>query len=159
MADRSVKHATFVIERSYDAPPRAVFAAWAEPRAKQAWFASESDGWENVEHAMDFRVGGRERATGRQAGGGPLHVCNAVYQNIVPEKRIVWSYVMTLDETPISVSLATVEFLPSGTGTRLVYTEQATFLDLLDDTESSEAGCGWLMDNLSRHLAAAPALA
>lgn len=36
---RSAQHATFVIERTYDAPPARVFAAWAEPKAKAQWFA------------------------------------------------------------------------------------------------------------------------
>lgn len=152
MSQPSVKHETFVIRRDLVAPPRVVFAAWAEPAAKRAWFAAEDEGWDDVEHEMDFRVGGRERATGRPAGGGPLHVCNAVYQNIVPDKRIVWTYVMTLDDTPISVSLATVEFRPAGQGTKLVYTEQVAFLDRLDDRGPREAGCAWLMDNLGGYL-------
>jgi len=158
MAERSVKHATFVIERDYAALPSTVFAAWAEPAAKKAWFAGEDEGWDDVEHAMDFRVGGQERATGRQPGG-PLHICDAVYQNIVPDRRIVWTYRMSLDDKPISMSLATVEFLPSDKGTRQIYTEQVTFLDLLDDTDSREAGCAWLMDQLGEHLAAEAAAA
>ena len=31
MTERSVTHATFVIERTYDATPARVFAAWADP--------------------------------------------------------------------------------------------------------------------------------
>jgi uncharacterized protein YndB with AHSA1/START domain len=34
MTDRSVTHSTFVVERSYDASPARVFAAWADPGAK-----------------------------------------------------------------------------------------------------------------------------
>ena len=37
MSDRSVAHATFVVERTYDAVPARVFAAFAEPAAKAAW--------------------------------------------------------------------------------------------------------------------------
>ena len=33
MTKRSVRHATFVIERVYDAPPARVFAAWASLQA------------------------------------------------------------------------------------------------------------------------------
>lgn len=152
MRQASVQHETFVIQRDLAVPPRRVFAAWAEPAAKRAWFAVENEDWVDVAHELDFRVGGRERATGRPAGGGPLHVCNAVYQNIVPDKRIVWTYVMTLDETPISVSLATVEFRPVGQGTKLVYSEQVAFLDRLDDSAARESGCAWLMDNLGGYL-------
>jgi uncharacterized protein YndB with AHSA1/START domain len=40
VTERSVTHATFVVERSYDAAPARVFAAWADPAAKARWFAS-----------------------------------------------------------------------------------------------------------------------
>ena len=40
---------------------------------------------------------------------------------------------MYMDKTRISVSLATVEFKPDGQGTRLVYTEQAVYLDGHDE--------------------------
>jgi uncharacterized protein YndB with AHSA1/START domain len=43
VTDRSVTHATFVVERSYDAPPARVFAAWADPEAKARWFASPEE--------------------------------------------------------------------------------------------------------------------
>jgi uncharacterized protein YndB with AHSA1/START domain len=32
--ERSVTHATFAVERTYDASPARVFAAWAEPERK-----------------------------------------------------------------------------------------------------------------------------
>ena len=38
MRQRSAHHATFVIERIYDASPARVFAAWSEPEAKARWF-------------------------------------------------------------------------------------------------------------------------
>ena len=33
MSDRSVTHATFELQRTYDATPARVFAAWADPTA------------------------------------------------------------------------------------------------------------------------------
>jgi uncharacterized protein YndB with AHSA1/START domain len=35
----SVTHSTFSLERAYDASPARVFAAFAEPEQKAAWFA------------------------------------------------------------------------------------------------------------------------
>ena len=49
-------------------------------------------------------------------------------------------YDMHLDDTRISVSLATVEFEPEGAGTRLVLTEQGAFLDGFDDPSLRERG-------------------
>ena len=38
----------------------------------------------------------------------------ALYQDIVPDERIVYTYEMHLDEPRISVSLSTVELRPDG---------------------------------------------
>src|SRR5918993_3658997 len=117
MSARSITHATFVIERTYDASPARVFAAWANPAAKRRWFAGP-DEWEQREHVLDFRVGGRERAGGGPKGG-PVHRYDALYWDIVPNERIVSTYEMHLDDKRISVSLATIELRPEGTSTRL----------------------------------------
>ena len=63
MTERSVKHATFVIERTYDASPARVFAAFADPEIKKRWFGAP-DEWAPDEQELDFRVGGREISRG-----------------------------------------------------------------------------------------------
>ena len=57
MTQRSVTHATFVLERVYDAAPARVFKAFADPAAKRRWFA-EGEGWQIDAFDADFRVGG-----------------------------------------------------------------------------------------------------
>ena len=47
MAERSVTHATFTLERTYDAPPAKVFKAFADPAIKRRWFV-EGEGWEVI---------------------------------------------------------------------------------------------------------------
>lgn len=121
MSKRSTEHHTFVIERNYAAAPDRVFAAWADPKAKARWFVGPDD-WEKSDHKLDFRVGGGESVSGGPPGG-PSHVYNAIYQDIVPNERIVLTYDMHLDRTRISVSLLTLEFKPAGAGTNLVLTE------------------------------------
>jgi len=150
MAERSVAHATFVVERTYDAAPARVFAAYADPASKSRWFSGPEE-WESGAYALDFRVGGRERASGGPAGG-PVHLYEACYQDIVPDARIVSTYVMYLDEARISVSVATVEFKAKGTGTHLVYTEQGVFLDGHDYPAQRERGTGELLDALGAYL-------
>ena len=66
----------------------------------------------------------------------------------MPDRRIVYAYDMYVDDAKISGSLATVEFAPQGSGTRLRFTEQAVFLDGYDDAGSRERGTGGLLDNL-----------
>jgi uncharacterized protein YndB with AHSA1/START domain len=157
MTDRSVTHATFVIERSYDALPARVFAAFADLESKRRWFSGPEE-WGLDEHTMDFRVGGWEVNRGGPKGG-PVHTFTGYYQDIVPDERIVFTYGMHLDETRISVSLATVELKPEGAGTKLIFTEQGAFLDGWDHPDQREEGTREMLDALGRDLAREPASA
>jgi uncharacterized protein YndB with AHSA1/START domain len=147
MSDRSVAHATFAIERVFDASPARVFEAWADPVAKQRWFGPEET---NGSYELDFRIGGKERS--ELEHGGSRYTFDARYQDIVPDERIVYAYDMHRDETRISVSLATVELAPAGAGTRLLFTEQAAFLDGQDTPAERERGTGTLLENLDAEL-------
>lgn len=150
MTARSTKHATFVIERTFDASPARVFAAWADPKAKARWWGGP-DEWKKSDHKLDFRVGGRETISGGPPGG-TVHHYNALYQDIVPNERIITSYEMHLDDTRISVSIATLEFKPVGAKTKLILTEQGVFLDGFDKPEMREEGTRILLDNLEAAL-------
>jgi uncharacterized protein YndB with AHSA1/START domain len=142
MTERSVVHASFVVERVYDAAADRVFAAWADPEAKAHWFASPED-----EAEFDFRVGGWERRRGT-APDGREYIFQGLYQDIVPGRRIVYTYDMLLDGIRISVSIATVEFKPVSSGTRLIFTEQGAFLDGHETPDRRESGMGSLLDSL-----------
>ena len=147
MSGRSVEHATFVVRRKYEAPPEQAFAAWADPEAKARWYV-DSD----AQLELDFRVGGRERSQGA-APDGRAYSYEALYQDIVPGRRIVYTYEMVLEETRISVSLATVEFTPLGDdATHLVFTEQGAFLDGHESPARRSEGMGSLLDALGREL-------
>jgi len=147
--ERSVEHANFVVERTYDASPSRVFAAWADPAAKARWLGAD-DAFADDEFELDFRVGGRERRRG--SAGDQVYTVEAHYQDIVPDERIVYSYDVRFDEQRISVSLSTVELAPAGGGTRLTYTEQGAFLDGLDTPDQREQGMGGLLEALGRYL-------
>lgn len=151
MTERSTHHATFTIERIYPASPARVFAAWAEAEAKLQWFACH-DEWPVTSHEFDFRVGGYERLRTGPAGG-TVHAFDALYHDIVPDARIIYSYGMRLDERRISVSLTTVALEPHADGTRLTFTEQVAFLDGYDDLEGREEGTRIGLENLAGVLA------
>lgn len=148
---RSVTHSTFVIERDYDASPARVFHAFADPKAKAQWFGGPEE-WGPHQFTLDFRVGGRETSRGGPPGG-PMHTYQAIYQDIVPNERIVLSYDLLLDETRISVSLQTIEFMPKGKGTQLTFTEQGVYLDGNDYPGERERGTRELLDALAAALA------
>jgi uncharacterized protein YndB with AHSA1/START domain len=158
MSKPSAQHATFVIEREFAATPAQVFGAWSDPKAKARWFGGPSDKWTVIVREFDFRVGGRERLSGKWAEGAApkagfsVSAFDAHYFDIVPEKRIVYGYDMHLDERLISVSLATIEFQAAQHGTQMILTEQGAFLDGFDDAGSREQGTRELMNRLEASL-------
>lgn len=151
---RSVVHATFTVERTYDAPVERVYRALSERAAKDKWFGGGPDAqWTPIERAMDFCVGGRERAKVRWQSG-VVTTFDAIYCDIIPNERIVYTYEMRLDERKISVSLATMQVKPAGPGkATLKVTEQGAFLDGYDDAGAREHGTGFLLDKLGQSLA------
>ncbi len=151
-AARSVVHASFTLERTYDAPAARVWRALSDPAAKAKWFGGDPGEWTKLERSMDFRVGGRERAKG-QWKSGPVSTFDAIYHDIIPNERILYTYEMHLDDRKISVSLATMELKAAGERTTLKITEQGAFLDGYDDAGSREHGTGFLMDKLGASLA------
>jgi len=150
MNTTSAQHDTFVIERRLASSPTRVFAAFADQKKKARWFGCV-DGWEVAEHTLDFRVGGREVWRGGPPGDMP-HRNDSYYHDIVPDERIVWSYAMQVGGRRISVSLATLELSPDGTGTQMRFIEQGVYLDGHDGIAERERGTKDLLDNLERAL-------
>ena len=148
---RSIKHGSFVIERHLHYEPSALFSAWVDPKAKARWFNGPADKWAEQVREMDVRVGGRERVIGKFADGSESRF-EAVYFDVVPDRRLVYTYDMYFQGKKISVSLASVEFVLKGKEgsheTKLIVTEQHAFLDGYEDAGNRERGTLGLMDNL-----------
>ena len=95
-AERSTTHSTFVIERTFGASPQRVFDAWADAASKAQWFGPPN----KPEYSLDFRVGGREHLA-VAAPDGSIFTLDAVYQDIVPGRRIIHAYDMHKDDVRI----------------------------------------------------------
>jgi uncharacterized protein YndB with AHSA1/START domain len=154
MTERTVIHDTFVIERTYPATPSRAFAAFASEEAKSAW--GDTGDLESADGVteFDFRVGGRERFSHRWHS--TVYRYDALYYDIVPDQRIVYSYEMYANDVRISVSVATIEFAKSGDGTALTWTEQGTYLDGIDGPGAAglrEEGTAEMLGNLTGYLA------
>ncbi len=147
-------HGGFTIERGFKASPARVFAAWATPEARATWFVG-GHGWTQLIREFDFREGGHERVVGRK-GSGTVSDFRASYVEIIPHRRIVFTYEMFLNDVRVSVSLATIELRPEGDRTCMKLTEQGAYLVAYDphgdDNGSRERGTRELMDNLSSYL-------
>ena len=163
-ASRAVSHSTFRLERSYDSSPAQVYRAFTDPIAKAKWFTG-GDGFTLLERTMDVRSGGRERLQGRWGRGthggskddnspsaSVVTTFDAIYLDVIPNERLIYTYEMHLDDRKISVSLATIELRASGQATRVLVTEQGAFLDGYEDAGSRERGTGQLLDALGRSL-------
>jgi len=150
MNDRSVNHATFVIERSYPVQPARVFQAWGDPAAREIWMDDPDYKSDGSKYELDFRVGGRERFSGITPEGSTYRYEGLIY-DIVPDQRVVYSYQMYTGQDLGSVSLATVEIAAEGNGTKLTYTEQGAFLDGIEKPEQRQ-DLGWMFDNFGQYL-------
>jgi uncharacterized protein YndB with AHSA1/START domain len=139
-------HGAFTIERVFKATPAQVFHAFVDPAAKQRWFAGGDD-QTIVERTMDVRPGGRERVVGHWKSGMRTQF-DAVYFDVVANRRLVYAYEMHLDGLKISVSLASIEIEPDPAGVRLKVSEQGVFFNGHADSGSRERGTNYLMDKL-----------
>jgi uncharacterized protein YndB with AHSA1/START domain len=156
MPEPTVIHNTFVIERSYPTLLEQVFAAFANPARKRRWYA-ESERHVVEQFEMDFQIGGYERARYRMGDTTPfpgVPLTNVgVFHDIVPGERIVSSSTMSLGDKRVSVSLVTVELLPTDTGTDLIFTHQAAFFEGSGGPQMREQGWQHLFERLARELA------
>ncbi|MFB9273799.1 SRPBCC family protein [Cohnella cellulosilytica] len=144
MSERFVKHATFIVERTYAASPERVYQAWADAGVKAKWYSKPE--------IFEFRVGGREYSSGGPPEG-PIFTFDASYQELVPDRRIVYTYTLDAGETRVSVSITTVELIAVQDGTKLIFTEQGAFFDGHDTPEVREHGTGLMLDALGKMLA------
>jgi uncharacterized protein YndB with AHSA1/START domain len=143
----TITNATFVIERVLDASPARVFAAYVTLEARSAWFRAPSD-IETLNRDFDFRVGGKERFHARWPSGVVTDF-QAVYHDIVEDERIILVYDMFHNGDKLSVSLQTVELRAEGAGTRLIHTEQGSYLVGGEEAvQGREHGTAWHVDNL-----------
>jgi uncharacterized protein YndB with AHSA1/START domain len=156
MQEQTVTHSTFVIEKTFAFSPDHVFSAFSDSTKKRRWYAAGRT-VELEQFEMDFRPGGRDRALYRFGANSPFPgqplLYETTYQDIVPSRRIVISYSMSIGGRCVSASLTTFEFLPSGEGTDLVFTEQGAFFEGSGGAQMREEGWRKLLDQLGESLA------
>lgn len=142
-----VNHDSFVLTRQVRASVATAYKAWSDVSLKGQWFVGPHDRWTLLERSLDFRIGGKEICRGGFSGGGSSFF-DSTYLDIVPNERIVYAYRMSVDDEIISVSLGTVEFLPTDSGCQVKYTEQAAYYSEQYGHEGRFTGTEMLMDQM-----------
>jgi uncharacterized protein YndB with AHSA1/START domain len=110
-----------VLDRFVDVPPALVYRAWSEPEHLKPWFCPKP--WRTTECEIDLRPGGRFR-TVMEGPAGERHDNEGCWLEIVPERRLVWTGLMTAgyrpSEVPAEVPAFTcvLTFEAEGKGTR-----------------------------------------
>lgn len=151
----TVIHNTFQLERKLKATPDRVFAAFSDEATKRRWFYGGAP-HALEQYSLDFKLGGRERAQMKMGPGTPVAgktlVNDVIYEDIVPSRRIVTAYRMSMDGIPFSASLATIELIANGTGTDLLFTHQGAYFENADGPEMRKGGWESLLNKLVKEL-------
>ena len=155
MEQQAVVHNTIVIERAYPVSPERVFTAFSDPAKKRRWFV-EGESHEIESYELDFRVGGKEFYASRFKEGTPVAGLRLksenMFRDIVPNRRIIFTSTMAMEGNIFSISLGTVELLPTEKGTDLLLTFQSAFLEGADGPAMREAGWRGLLEKLGKEL-------
>jgi uncharacterized protein YndB with AHSA1/START domain len=86
-----------LITREFDAPRHLVYRAWTTPELVKRWWSGRQGETTTVE--IDLRVGGRWRYVMVAAGGVEV-AFHGVYQEIVPNERIVTTQLFEVPGAP-----------------------------------------------------------
>ncbi|MET3375272.1 uncharacterized protein YndB with AHSA1/START domain [Variovorax boronicumulans] len=126
---------SLTLRRHFRVSPAKVWRAWTDPQALKHWFGPE----EIVDVPLaevDLRVGGRFRVT-MLAADGETHDVSGTYLEVVPERRLVFSWAWR--STPERESRVTVQLEPDAGGCELVLMHQQFF----DEAARDGHNHGW----------------
>ena len=120
---------SLTLRRHFRVSPAKVWRAWTDPQALKHWFGPA----EIVDVPLaevDLRVGGRFRVT-MLAADGETHDVSGTYLEVVPERRLVFSWAWR--STPERESRVTVRIEPDGNGCELVLMHEQFFDEVARD--------------------------
>jgi len=106
------------LARTFDAPPRLVFAAFTRPDLLVRWFGAQ--GWHLVSCEIDLRVGGAYRFVSEGPGGETMAQAG-VYRSIEPHSRLVLTEIFD-DQSYPGETVITHDFAERGGRTDLTTT-------------------------------------
>lgn len=146
-----ITHATIVMERTYNASPKRVFAAWEDKEARERWQAPDETIIIKYEQS-NFRQGGTDLARCIEQDGAEF-LATVHYLDIRRDESIVFSEAVAQGNSNVSAALLCVELFSVGEGTRQVVTMQIAAFDNSGMEKGYEHGWGMALDNIAKEFA------
>ncbi len=128
-----------LISRVFDAPPERVYRAHVDPKALVAWWGPTE--YVNTIDTWEPREGGAWRIVQR-APDGTEHAFRGVFREVVPPRRITWTF--EYEPQAGHIATQTVTFEPERGGKTLL-TVRVAFADQADRDGMLASGMEWGM--------------
>ncbi|HEY7798860.1 MAG TPA: SRPBCC domain-containing protein [Hyphomonadaceae bacterium] len=141
-------HDTIVMERTYNASPARVFAAWESVEARLRWSVPFPEAGAAYDQA-EFKVGGLDiMRCGHK--DDMRYLAHVRYLEILPDRRIVMAERVAECGEIRAASLITIEFEPAGKATKQTVTMQVSAFDGSDMLDGYSTGWTAALDNLAK---------
>ena len=128
-----------VVTRTFNAPPRIVFAAWTTPELLLRWWAPKSFGVSFLSCEADVRSGGTYRFVFSHPASEEPMTFFGRYLEVEPGARLVW----TNDEGGEGGSVTTVTFEARGATTLVTMRDRYPSEEALDQAIASGSTGGF----------------
>jgi len=127
------------LERTFHAPPEAVFDAWTHPEVLRRWWAADPD-WSTPVAEVDLRVGGRYRLSMHPPDGGAAHTVAGTYLEVRRPERLVYTWAWEQEDGEMGPqTTVTVRFCAEDAERTTVVIEHAG----LSGESRERHGAGW----------------
>ncbi len=147
--------ASVTINRLMEAPVDLMWRVWTEAEHLKAWWGPSV--YTNPVVEVDLRVGGRMHIIMR-APDGAEHAADAVFQEIDPPNRLVWTMdAVSLAGQTLLKTRTTITMKDEGGKTRLIIVSEGHGLvpEAVQMLAGMEAGWNQSIDKLAGHVAKA----
>lgn len=106
------------IQRTVNAPVQRVYKAWTDPTQMQKWFGCEYV--TDISVSQNLAVGGNYKICMTTAPDGVVVTVHGAYKEVVPNRKLVYTWNSDSTEYPASDTLISVEFISRGSATEIV---------------------------------------
>ena len=136
MSATAIAAPSVIVQRRYDSPPPAVYAAWTRAEMIDGWFGPSDAVQESVKALMDVRTGGRFTISFTRGDGEEANV-SGLYKEVVPNEKLVFGWAWSTGSR--HESQVTITTKPEGRGTLLTLKHE----QLLDAPMADAHRRGW----------------